>query len=420
MQMSGFKIGSIAGIPIRVHFTFLLVLPLLAFAFARVFREAASFAQVPAEQLRGSPFAWGLGLSLALFVSVLLHELAHSLYALRKGGRVRDITLLMIGGVSQISELPREAKHEAVMALVGPLASIALGLLLYAVQFAIADTSSFQLRFGLFYLGGLNLFLGFFNLLPAFPMDGGRILRSLLRKRFGMLRATRIAATVGKLFAVAFGLWGFVTLNMLLLLIAFFVYAGAESESRSVQVKTLIGRLRVRDLMAPQVFSVPGEISVHEAVERMLREKRLSYAATSEGRVFGLITLENVQKVPPERRGRVRAREIASSAPTLSPEDEVSTALQIMNDSDVPELAVAHGGRVIGSIGRDDIARGLKLEELESTQRWSGPPEQPPVAAVPPPSPEAEESSSSRPMSASYHPGMSSPNNGQGRPPMRR
>src|SRR5690348_15176619 len=104
MDMSGFKIATIRGIPIRIHITFLLVLPLLAFGFSRAFREAARLAEVPPAQLGGSPVVWGFGMALALFVSVLLHELAHSLYALKKGGRVRDITLLMIGGVSQISE----------------------------------------------------------------------------------------------------------------------------------------------------------------------------------------------------------------------------------------------------------------------------------------------------------------------------
>src|SRR5262245_17295929 len=103
MSMDGFRIGTIRGIPIRVHFTFLLVLPLLAFGFARSFRAAAGLADVPPEQLSGRPWVWGLGVAIALFASVLVHELAHSLYALRKGGRVRGITLLMIGGVSQLS-----------------------------------------------------------------------------------------------------------------------------------------------------------------------------------------------------------------------------------------------------------------------------------------------------------------------------
>lgn len=306
MDGGGFKIGSIRGIPIRIHFTFLLILPLLAFAFSRAFREAARMADVPPSQL-GSPLLWGLGLALALFVSVLLHELAHSLYALRKGGQVRDITLMMVGGVSQISRMPREAKHEAMMAFAGPLLSIVLGLLLFGVHALVADTPSFQLRFALFYLAGLNVLLGFFNLLPAFPMDGGRILRALLSRRIGLVKATRIAAFVGKAFAVLFGIWGIASMNVLLMLIAVFVFMGAESERRAVLVKAMIGRLRVRDVMA--------------------------------------------------------ARELAD-VPVISPEDDAATALQIMNEANAPQLAVvAEDGTRLGSIGREDILRGLQLGE---------------------------------------------------------
>jgi len=167
--------------------------------------------------------------AIALFACVLVHELAHSLYALRKGGRVRDITLLMVGGVSQMSEPPKEVKHEAIMALAGPLVSFALGAEFHLLRL-LADHASFNLRFALFYLGILNLALGAFNLLPAFPMDGGRILRAVLATRMGLVQATRTAAKVGKVFAVVFGVLGVLTINMLLVLIAFFMFIGAEGE----------------------------------------------------------------------------------------------------------------------------------------------------------------------------------------------
>lgn len=312
METGGFTIGSVRGIPIRVHFTLLLVLPLLAFAFSRAFRDAARLAEVPPDQLTGSPLLWGLGLAVALFVSVLLHELAHSLYALKKGGQVRDITLMMVGGVSQISEMPREPKHEAMMAFVGPLLSILLGVLLYAIHALLSETPWFQLRFAMFYLGGLNLFLGFFNLLPAFPMDGGRILRALLTRRLGMVRATRFAATIGKVFAVLFAIWGLYTMNVLLMVIAVFVYMGAESEKRAVLVKALMGQLRVRDLMS----------------------------------------------APP-----------ATRAPAVLPDDDAASALRIMNETNAPQLAVvAEDGSLIGSIGREDILRGLNPSEIEAMQ----------------------------------------------------
>jgi len=371
--MTGFRIATIRGIPIRIHFTFLLVLPFLAFAFARAFRSAAELADVPPEQLGGTPWLWGLGVALALFASVLVHELAHSLYALRKGGRVRDITLLMIGGVSQLTEPPREARHEAVMALVGPLVSLGLGGLFYLLHLA-AARASFDLRFALFYIGSLNLFLGVFNLLPAFPMDGGRILRAVLATRMGMVRATHIASRIGKLFAVGFAIWGFLTFNMLLLLIAFFVFVGANAETNAVMVKALLGRLHVRDVMSDQVLAVPADLSVYEAAERMLRERRLAFAVTVEGQPVGLVTLDAIQAVPPERRAELRARDIIVETPPLSPGDDAAVALRTMGETDLPLLAVAEDGRLVGTVSREDIARSLALGELEETQhrraRW--------------------------------------------------
>ncbi len=384
MQTGGFKIGSIRGIPIRVHFTLLLILPLLAFAFSRAFRDAARLAEVPPDRVTGNPLLWGLGLAVALFVSVLLHELAHSLYALRKGGQVRDITLMMVGGVSQISEMPREPKHEAMMAFVGPLLSIVLGIFLYGIHTLLAEAHSFQLQFAMFYLGALNLFLGFFNLLPAFPMDGGRILRALLTPKLGAVRATRSAAGIGKGFAVLFALWGLYTMNVLLILIAVFVYMGAESEKRAVLVKSLIGRLHVRDLMSPQVLTLPPEATVYEAAERMLRDRRLALAATRDGQLLGLVTLEGVQTVPAERRHQVLAGEIATRASTVELDDDAANALRIMNETNAPQLAVvAEDGSLIGSIDREDILRGLKLSELEATQH--GDEHGPPQGSVMPP-----------------------------------
>lgn len=368
MEMSGFKIGSIRGIPIRIHFTFLIVLPLLAFLFSRVFQDAARLAEVPPAEL-GNPLLWGLGIALALFLSVLLHELAHSLYALRKGGKVRDITLMMVGGVSQITEMPRESKHEAVMAFAGPALSIGLGIALYGLHLALAATPSFQLRFALFYLGALNLFLGVFNLLPAFPMDGGRILRALLVKRKGMVRATEISSRIGKVFAIVFGIWGLISFNVLLMLIAVFVYAGADAERRSVLMRELIGDARVRDLMTPHAASVPAETTVYEAAEIMVRERRVALTVTRDGQVHGLITLDGIQKVPSDRRLETQVGDVATAAPTASPDDLVTSALQKMNESGVPQLAVTFNGNVIGSIGRDEIVRGVSLRELQSTQR---------------------------------------------------
>src|SRR5262249_35470501 len=153
----------------------------------------------PEARIGGDRLLWGLAVALALFASVLLHELAHSLYSRRTGARVSAITLLMIGGVSQIEDVPRRPLHEATMALRGPLTSLAIAAVLGAALLVVPrDMELFEVRFLLGFTSYLNLTLGVFNLLPAFPMDGGRVLRALLVKRLGFLRATRAASRVGQ------------------------------------------------------------------------------------------------------------------------------------------------------------------------------------------------------------------------------
>lgn len=197
-----FQIGSFHGIPVRVHFSLLLVLPLLAFLFGGAFQRAAEVAEVPPERLSGSPALWGLVVALGLFASVFIHELAHTVYALRRGGTVRSITLMMVGGVSELTEAPPRPRDEALMAAVGPLTSILLAVLLGGATWLLQEVRSFNLQFAFFYMASLNLFLGVFNLLPAFPMDGGRIVRASLAGRLGMVRATQVASWLGRGFAV--------------------------------------------------------------------------------------------------------------------------------------------------------------------------------------------------------------------------
>ena len=365
------RIGSVRGIPIRIHVTFLIVLPLLAVAFARVFTEAARVADIPAAELHGSPFLWGLVVAVALFLSVLVHELAHSLYALRKGGRVRDITLIMIGGVSQISELPRAGRHEAIMALVGPLTSLVLGGAFYLLFRALTATGQFELTFAAFHLFYLNLVLGLFNLLPAFPMDGGRILRGVLEERWGPLRATRVSAGAGKIFAVLFAIIGFLSINIVLMVIAYFVYMGAEAENRNVLVKALLGKLRVRDLVVQRPQPAESFISVYELGERMIRERRLAYPVVEDGAVAGIVTLEDVKKIPREERHRFQVRDVVRRVEPVDAADEAGKALRALMEMNVAAVPVVEQGHLVGVLSQLDLARGLQLKELEATQHPS-------------------------------------------------
>ena len=367
--MGGFRIATIKGIPIRVHYSFLLILPFLAYQFGLLFRAAARHADVPPEMMQGSPFIWGLGLALALFFSVLIHELAHSLYALRKGGRVQDITLLMIGGVSNLSTPPKTAREEAVMALAGPLTSIVLAVVFYLLNRLVGGLDSFGLQFALFYLAEMNLFLGLFNLLPAFPMDGGRIARAMLTERYGLLRATQIAVGLGKAFAALFGIVGLFSFNVVLMIIAFFIFVGAEAESRSVLIKAMLGHVRVRDLMSPSHGSILPTASVFDAAEQMLRDQRLAYTVMDNGRVVGLLTESAVERVPPSERKLSPVGKVMREVEIVGPDDDLGRALQAMSGADVPLLPVVQDGAMIGILQRSDVMRGLKLQELEASQK---------------------------------------------------
>jgi Zn-dependent protease/CBS domain-containing protein len=373
--MSGYsiRIGSVRGIPIRIHVTFLIVLPFLALGFGRVYTEAARMAEVPAERLSGSPFLWGLVVAVALFASVLVHELAHSLYALRAGGRVRDITLLMIGGVSQISEPPRTGRQEALMALVGPLTSLVLGGAFYLLYRAIADTALFDVKFAVFHLCYLNVALGLFNLLPAFPMDGGRVLRGVLAERWGLLRATRVAAGAGKAFAILFAILGFLAVNLLLMVIGFFVYVGAEAENRSVLVKALLGHIRVRDLVGSRPPPVDSATPVFEVGERMLRERRTSFPVVEGGGVVGIVGLEDVRRVPTPERERVRVADVVRRVAAVDANDEAAKALRAFAEARTPVVPVVDAGTYVGVLSQTDVARGLQLSELEATQHPDAP-----------------------------------------------
>lgn len=219
-----FKIATVFGIPIRAHITLLIVLPLIGFEYSRA--------------MGGHSFFWGLITAIGLFVSVALHELGHSVVAIRKGCRPREILLLPIGGVAQMDRIPTRPRDEFQVAIAGPAVSFFLAL----SGWGAADLFT---RMGLTYpslafslLGGVNLMLVLFNLLPSFPMDGGRIFRAWLTPKLGRLMATQIAAKVGRFMAILFGIAAlFYYQSIFLFLIAIFIYQAAGAEYRIVRIQ---------------------------------------------------------------------------------------------------------------------------------------------------------------------------------------
>lgn len=225
MLGSSFQIAKIRGIPIRVHITLVIVLPIIGADLGAEFTSAA--------------WLWGLLAAVGLFASVALHELGHSFVSIAKGYPVRDILLLPIGGIAQLARMPERPRDEFHVAIAGPLVSLLLFVVFFALMFwaSVWSQKSLALLFNL--LGSLNLGLFIFNLLPSFPMDGGRIFRAWLTPRKGRLAATRIAARLGKIMAVIFGVLGFYHGNYLLVAVAIFIYLAANAEYRMVWLQEM-------------------------------------------------------------------------------------------------------------------------------------------------------------------------------------
>ena len=280
------KIGVVRGIGIYVHVTFLL---LVAWVAVDAYATRGSVADILSSVLFLIP----------LFAIIVLHELGHALTAQRFGIQTRHITLYPIGGVARLERMPDDPRQELLVALAGPAVNVVLAALLYAILLLGGRVASWT---DLHWIGGnllLNLFwinvmLAGFNLLPAFPMDGGRVLRALLATRMDAVRATQIAASVGQGMAIFFGIYGFFGHNPFLLFIALFVWMGAAQESSLVHVKSVLGAVPVSHLMMTEFHTVGPDDPLRTAVRHLLAGYHLDFPVVSGSRVVGILTRSNL------------------------------------------------------------------------------------------------------------------------------
>jgi Zn-dependent protease/CBS domain-containing protein len=367
---SSLRIGSVLGIPIRLHITFLLILPLIAYTFAvGPTNPGRPFGPLGYSALSGDPLLqFGLGTlaAILLFVCVLVHEVAHSYVAKRNGIKISDITLYLFGGVSAMEEVPRNPAVELRMAIVGPLTSIAIGIIFGAIWFTVRDPLWGNdivgpLVYLMFYL---NLALGIFNIIPAFPMDGGRVLRAFLAMRMPYIQATRIAVGIGKLFAYLMGILGLLMgLNGIwFIIIAFFIYIAAGEEERATITSVVLEGVKVRDIMTKDVDTIGASASVADLMKMMFEKKHLGYPVVENGRLVGIVSLSDAVKVPEDRRSSVPVRDIMTrNVITLKPDDDASVALQRISQYKIGRLVVMEGDRIAGIVSRSDLVRDLQL-----------------------------------------------------------
>jgi len=371
------QIGNLAGIPVKLHWSFLLVIPLFAWIIGSQIRLTteliAALFGVPIDvtliAAGLNPYILGSIVALGLFVGVFIHEMAHSLIAKAKGIKIHSITLLILGGVSQMEETMPDPRIELPMALAGPMTSLALGLisaaLVYIFDAVVPDPAvAGVLVFTFGYLGLLNILLFGFNLLPAFPMDGGRVLRAWLARRMPLSRATRIAADVGKGFAVVFGIVGLLFLNPILIIIAFFIYIGASQEATFLRYNILLQDITVADAMSSPVVTVEPTTPLSRLVEMMYETKHLGFPVVDRGALVGIVALADVHKITSQDREAMQVRDVMTRSPTtLPPSAPLLDALKIITGKDIGRIPVVLDGALVGIVTRTDVLRVMELRE---------------------------------------------------------
>ncbi|HIH43524.1 MAG TPA: CBS domain-containing protein [Candidatus Methanoperedenaceae archaeon] len=356
---TSFQIGRIMGIPIRLHITFLLILPVFVLAFAG--NPAPFFGDIQPAGLR---YMLSTAAVLLLFAGILVHEVMHSYFAIRNGVKVQNITLLLLGGVSSMSEIPRNPSVEWKMAFVGPATSLVIGgALVFAYEMVVPGFNAGDPYLRLLWLTGtINLMLGIFNLIPAFPMDGGRILRAWLAGRMPYVQATHTAAYVGKMFAFTMGIAGLLIPNIWLILIAFFIYIGASEEEKGTEIAFTLEGVSVRDIMSEDVVSVPPDMSIAGLVDLMFEEKHMGYPVVERGSLIGIVTFSDVRNIPREKRGEVRVSDVMSPRVlSVSPGDRAVDVLKLLNSNGIGRTIVIQDGRVVGIVSRTDLVRSIQL-----------------------------------------------------------
>lgn len=388
---SSLRIGRALGIPIQLHFTFLIILPLFAYVFS-VSSETILWTKIGFGDL-GAPewvrYVWGTAAAVLFFATILVHELAHSYLALRYGVRIKSITLMLFGGVAAMEEVPKKPLQELKMALAGPLSSLAIGfgslggmLLVDFLAHPSVAMDGLTILLGLMSL--YNILLAGFNLLPAFPMDGGRVLRSALATRRTYLEATRTAARIGRYSAVAMGVYGLLTGNIWLIVIAFFVYFGASEEEQATVMSESLAGLRVGHMMSSPVQVVHPDMTVQQLLDMILATRHTGFPVTDNGLV-GVVTLTDVQRVPKERLHDARISDIMTrQVVTVGPWMEADAALHLMAEKRIGRLVVVDRGGIVGVVTKKDFLRAVDVVKARGTAYRPYPPPPPPAGPSPP------------------------------------
>ena len=364
---TSWRIFTIFGIEIKIDSSWIFIFGVITWALAGHYFPS-QYPQWPLWQY------WLVGLitSLLLFSSVLAHELTHSLVARSRGEEVRSITLFLFGGVAEISEEPGTPAKEFAIALVGPISSLIISALFFGLWYGMQGINE-PIAAIARYLTIINLILALFNMVPGFPLDGGRVLRAIAWKATGNLkRATRIASVTGQVIAfllIFVGIWqilrGFFFNGLWIALIGWFIHSAAVRGYRQVLIQETLKDVRAKDLMDTAFETIDGSISVQTLMEdHILKKKERSFLVTEADTLAGIVCLEDVKAVPAEKRAETAVREIMTPRGKLeavSPDADGNQVLARLASGKINQVPVVQGNEIKGLVCRTDILDFIHL-----------------------------------------------------------
>ncbi len=362
----GIPLFKIRGIQIKMHYTFPLILVW----------AALQFGLLSGRGLGGAAF--GVIVTSILFAIVVLHELGHSFAAQYYGVDVKQIVLLPIGGVAQLARIPEKPSQEFVISIAGPLVNFALAAALAVVGLSAGLQLGLPFAFGLpagvsagavfSYIFAANLFLALFNLLPAFPMDGGRVLRSLLAMRLDYAKATSIAVVIGQGMALLMGLWGFASGSFFLVLVAFFIFSAAGQEGRMARMRSVLGDVTVQQAYSRQVYTMQPSATLRQAIALTMSSYQSDFPILEGEELVGLLTRGRLEEALKKSSDDQSVSEVMRrDLKPVSPDERLYVVQKLMMEAESEVLPVVENGVFLGLITAGDIGKVYRL-----ASRWPG------------------------------------------------
>jgi Zn-dependent protease/predicted transcriptional regulator len=372
MKLSGFTLFRIGGIEIIVDYSWLIIFFLAIYT-------SAGFSLPQSHQQYTTHQQWIMGTVVAVlfFISILLHELAHSFVAIKNGIRITSIRLLIFGGLAQATSEPKNGRQEFLIALAGPATSMALGIFFWAIFFSIYAISNNITATATvaFMLGLANTLLALFNLIPGFPLDGGRILRAFLWDHWNdMTRATKVVSQFGNAFALFLIIFGFLlflmyqnfVLALWIVFVGLFMKQSAVGSFQGVMLRRTLSGVQVRQIMTENIVSVDWLLSIEELVQNYIyRHQFTHFPVFNRDEFIGMVSLDGVKTISKDLWGFKQVRDIMTPlefVPCLKPTDDANEALSKMVSGDIGRMPVVEDGQLRGIVSRRDIMNFFKIK----------------------------------------------------------